>query len=149
MVYTSRGGKAQPVLPSLYVAGRAAYHPRSGLCLFSGYRPVALRPLPVEIQSDIDPGASMKRYVLGAMAVAFLLAGPVGCGKKEIEELKTHVIQLEQQLTDKDKELTELRTKSADAQAQLEATTAQLVQVKTERDKLKKEVTALKKKRAR
>lgn len=91
----------------------------------------------------------MKRYVLGAMAVAFLLAGPVGCGKKEIEELKTRVTQLEQQVADKDKELTELRTKSADAQAQLEATTAQLVQVKTERDKLKKEVTALKKKRAR
>jgi septal ring factor EnvC (AmiA/AmiB activator) len=91
----------------------------------------------------------MKRYVLGAMAVAFLLAGPVGCGKKEIEELKTKVTQLEQQLGGKDNELTELRAKVADSQAQNEATTLQLVQVKAERDKLKKEVAALKKRRAR
>ena len=37
----------------------------------------------------------MKRYVLWAILAAFVVAGPVGCGKKEIEALNAKVTQLE------------------------------------------------------
>jgi septal ring factor EnvC (AmiA/AmiB activator) len=91
----------------------------------------------------------MKRYLLGAMAVVFLLAGPVGCGKRETGELRTRVGQLEQQLADKDKELTEVRARAAESASALDTATAELVKVKVERDKLKKEITALKKRHKR
>jgi septal ring factor EnvC (AmiA/AmiB activator) len=87
----------------------------------------------------------MKRYLLGAVAAAFLLAGPVGCGRKEAEDLRYRVGQLEQQLADKDKELAQLQVKVAESQSQLETVTAELVRVKVDRDKLKKEMAAYKK----
>ena len=55
----------------------------------------------------------MKRYVLWAILAAFVVAGPVGCGKKEIEALNTKVTQLEKDLASA-KEQAADKTKEAD-----------------------------------
>lgn len=96
----------------------------------------------------------MKRYVLWAILAAFLVAGPVGCGKKEIETLNTKVTQLQKdladtkdQLAEKGKEADELRAKVKQMQATVNAQAAELVKLKTERNKLKRDLTAMKKKR--
>ena len=96
----------------------------------------------------------MKRYVLWAILAAFLVAGPVGCGKKEIEALNTKVTQLQKDLADtkdrlaeKGKEADELRAKAKQMQATVDAQAAELVKVKSERNKLKRDLTSMKKKR--
>ncbi|MBI3777494.1 MAG: hypothetical protein HY274_01015 [Gammaproteobacteria bacterium] len=96
----------------------------------------------------------MKRYVLWAIMAAFLVAGPVGCGKKEIEELKTRVTQLEkdlagarQQADDKTKEADELRARVGQLQSAADARASELAKLKAERDKLKRDLAAAKKKR--
>ena len=96
----------------------------------------------------------MKRYVLWAIMAAILVTGPVGCGKKEIEELKTKVTQLEkdlagarQQADDKTKEADELRAKVSQMQAAADARAAELAKIKAERDKLKRDLAAAKKKK--
>ena len=96
----------------------------------------------------------MKRYVLWAILAAFLVAGPVGCGKKEIEALNTKVTQLEkdlasakQQAADKTKEADELRARVNQMQSAADARAAELSKIKAERDKLKRDLAAAKKKR--
>lgn len=96
----------------------------------------------------------MKRYLLWAILAAFLVAGPLGCGKKEIEELTAKVTQLQQdlantkeQLAEKSKEVEELRAKTDQMQATVDAQAADIVKIKTERDNLKRDITALKKKK--
>jgi septal ring factor EnvC (AmiA/AmiB activator) len=96
----------------------------------------------------------MQRYMLAALAAVFLLAGPVGCGKKEIEELKGKVAGLEKELADtkdrlaaRDKDMEDATAKLQESQHQVKALTDQLVKVKVERDKYKKELAAAKKKR--
>ena len=96
----------------------------------------------------------MKRYVLWAILAAFLVAGPVGCGKKEIEALNTKVTLLEkdlvsakQQAADKTKEVDELRAKVNQMQATADAHAAEVSKIKAERDKLKRDLAAAKKKR--
>ena len=96
----------------------------------------------------------MKRYVLWAVLAAVLAVGPVGCGKKEIEELTTKVTQLQKELAvaqedlaAKTKEADELRAKTGQLQATADARAAELAKVKAERDKLKRDVAALKKKK--
>ena len=96
----------------------------------------------------------MKRYVLWAILAAFLVAGPVGCGKKEIEALNTKVTQLEkdlastrQQAADKTKEADELRAKVNQMQARADAHAAEVSKLKAERDKLKRDLMAAKKKK--
>jgi septal ring factor EnvC (AmiA/AmiB activator) len=96
----------------------------------------------------------MKRYVLWAVLAAVLVAGPVGCGKKEIEELNAKVAQLQQDLTaateelaEKSKEAEEAGAKAKQLQATVDAQAAELVKVKAERDRLKRDLAALKKKR--
>ncbi len=96
----------------------------------------------------------MKRYVLWAVMAVILAAGPVGCGKKEIEALNTKVAELQKnvsdtkdQLTDKTKEADDLRTKVSQLQATVDAQAADLVKVKAERDKLNHEVALLKRKK--
>ena len=96
----------------------------------------------------------MKRYVLWAILSAFVLAGPVGCGKKEIEALNTKVTQLEkdlasarQQAADKTKEADELRAKVNQMQATADTHAAEVSKLKAERDKLKRDLTAAKKKK--
>jgi Tfp pilus assembly protein PilN len=81
----------------------------------------------------------MKRYVLWAVLAAVLVAGPVGCGKKEIEELNARVVQLQKDLAAVTEELAE--------KAKVDAQAAELVKVKAERDRLKRDLAALKKKR--
>lgn len=92
-----------------------------------------------------------KRYVFGILTVALLLAGPVGCGKKELEELRVKSAQLEKdlasanaRLADKDKEVEDARAAS---DAQVKSLTEQLTKTKVERDKLKQELAALKRKK--
>ncbi|MHB8534918.1 MAG: hypothetical protein ACYDBW_05665 [Sulfuricaulis sp.] len=94
----------------------------------------------------------MKRYVLWAILVAFLAAGPVGCGKKEIEALNTKVAELQKtvsdgkdQLAEKTKEVGDLHAKADQLQATVDAQAAELVKVKAERDKLNREIAFLKK----
>ena len=96
----------------------------------------------------------MKRYVLWAILAAFIVAGPVGCGKKEIEALNTKVTLLEkdiasarQQAADKTKEADELRARVNQMQATADAHTAEVSKLKAERDKLKRDLAAAKKKR--
>ena len=96
----------------------------------------------------------MKRYVLWAILAAFVVAGPVGCGKKEIEALNTKVTQLEkdlasakESLADKSKEADEMQAKAKQLQATVDASAAEIVKLKTERDKLKRDLAAAKKKK--
>lgn len=96
----------------------------------------------------------MKRYVLWAVLAAVLVAGPMGCGKKEIEELNAKVAQLQKDLTavtadlaEKTKAAEEAGAKARQLQASVDAQAAELVKVKAERDRLKRDLAALKKKR--
>lgn len=96
----------------------------------------------------------MKRYVLWAVLAAVLAAGPVGCGKKEIEELNAKLVQLQKDLTvvtedlaEKSKEAEEAGAKAKQLQATVDAQAAELVKIKAERDRLKRDLAALKKKR--
>jgi septal ring factor EnvC (AmiA/AmiB activator) len=96
----------------------------------------------------------MKRYVLWAVLAAVLVAGPVGCGKKEIEELNAKVVQLQKDLAAVTEELAEKSTKAEEAgakakqlQATVDAQAAELVKIRTERDRLKRDLAVLKKKR--
>jgi septal ring factor EnvC (AmiA/AmiB activator) len=96
----------------------------------------------------------MKRYVLWAILAAFLVVGPVGCGKREIEELNAKVTQLQadlasakQQIADKNKEADDQRAKASQLQNTVNAQAADIVKIKAERDKLKRDVAALKKKK--
>jgi peptidoglycan hydrolase CwlO-like protein len=96
----------------------------------------------------------MKRYVLWAILAAFVVAGPVGCGKKEIEALNAKVTQLEkdvasakESLAEKSKEADEMQAKAKQLQATVDASAAEIVKLKTERDKLKRDLAAAKKKR--
>jgi chromosome segregation ATPase len=96
----------------------------------------------------------MNRYVLWAILAAFMVVGPVGCGKREIEELNAKVTQLQtdvasakQQIAEKTKEAEELRAKADQLQTTVNSQAADLVKIKAERDKLKRDVAALKKKR--
>lgn len=96
----------------------------------------------------------MKRYVLWAIMAAFLAAGPLGCGKKEIEELNAKVTQMQkelattkEQLAGKNKEAGELSAKAGQMQATVDAQAAEIVNIKTERDTLKRDLAALKKKK--
>jgi len=96
----------------------------------------------------------MKRYVLWAILAAFVVAGPVGCGKKEIEALNVKVTQLEkdlasakESLAEKSKEADEMQAKAKQLQATVDASAAEIVKLKTERDKLKRDLAAAKKKK--
>ena len=96
----------------------------------------------------------MKRYVLWAILAAFVVAGPVGCGKKEIEALNAKVTQLEkdvasakESLAEKSKEADEMQAKAKQLQATVDASAAEIVKLKTERDRLKRDLAAAKKKR--
>jgi len=96
----------------------------------------------------------MKRYVLWAILAAFLAAGAVGCGKKEIEALNTRVTELQKevsdgsnQLAEKTKEADALRAKADQLQATVDAQAAEIVKIKMERDRLNRELAALKKKK--
>jgi peptidoglycan hydrolase CwlO-like protein len=96
----------------------------------------------------------MKRYVLWAILAAFVVAGPVGCGKKEIEALNAKVTQLEkdvasakESLAEKSKEADEMQAKAKQLQATVDASAAEIVKLKTERDNLKRDLAAAKKKK--
>lgn len=93
----------------------------------------------------------MHKVWMGTLMLALLLAGPVGCGKKEAEELKARVVALEKdladnraRLADKEREVEELRVTG---EARLNELTQQINKTKVERDKLKQELNALKKKK--
>jgi peptidoglycan hydrolase CwlO-like protein len=98
----------------------------------------------------------MKRYVLWAIMAAFLAAGPLGCGKKEIEELTAKVTQMQkelattkEQLAGKTKEAGDLSAKVGQMQAAADAQAAEMAKIKAERDTLKRDLAALKKKKKR
>ena len=83
-----------------------------------------------------------------------MVAGPLGCGKKEIEGLTAKVTQLQEdlantkeQLAEKSKEVDELRAKTNQLQATVDAQAADIVKIKEERDTLKRDLAALKKKK--
>lgn len=89
----------------------------------------------------------MKRFAWWMVLAAVLLAGPVGCGKKEFDELKSKATNLEKELSDtkakladRDKEITELKTKAEQNQANIDALTAELVKLKAENKKLQQDV---------
>jgi uncharacterized protein (DUF3084 family) len=95
-----------------------------------------------------------KRVLGAALTAIFLLGGPIGCGKTEIEQWRSKATALETelaatkiQLEDARKELDEAHAKDQQGTAKEEALTNELVKVKVERDKLKQELAALKRKR--
>ena len=92
--------------------------------------------------------------LLWAVLAAVVLAGPVGCGRKQIDELKGKVASLEQELAatktklaETTQELEEARASAEKSDTKEEALVDQLNRVRVERDKLKQELTALKKRR--
>jgi uncharacterized coiled-coil DUF342 family protein len=92
--------------------------------------------------------------LLWALLAAVVLAGPVGCGRKEIDALKDKVAALEQELAATKTELAETTQALEEARANAEksdtkeeALVEQLNKVRVERDKLKQELTALKRRR--
>ncbi len=94
------------------------------------------------------------KSLLWAMLTMMVLAGPIGCGKKEIDELKTRLASAEKELTDSraklaeaEKQAAEARAESEQALADLKARNTDLAKVRVERDKYKQELTALKKRR--
>lgn len=94
-----------------------------------------------------------RRFFLGVWA---LVAVASGCGQGEIDELRARVIGLEkelqasrEQLTANNAQLSELQTKLDQQQATVESLTRDLARVKVERDKLRQELTALKRKKKR
>lgn len=91
---------------------------------------------------------------LWVIAAAVLIAGLGGCANKETEALRAKVGQIEKDLVDlrthteeNAAALSELKSRVEQAQSSVNGLTAQLVRVKVERDKLKQEVVALRKKR--
>lgn len=94
----------------------------------------------------------MKSRFAVAMLAALWLAGLAGCSNKEVLELKARVERLEQNLaasrtevTSRDEALAEVNARLGQTAAELKAQTEKLVRMKTERDKLKKEYNALRK----
>jgi len=92
--------------------------------------------------------------LLWAVLATLVLAGPVGCGRKEVDELKGKVAGLEQELAatntklaETTQELDEARANAEKSDTKEEALVEQLNKVRVERDKLKQELTALKKRR--
>ena len=95
----------------------------------------------------------MRQYLLWAVLAAVLAAGPVGCGKKEIEELNTRVAELQkdlaavnEELAEKGKAAEEADTRARQLQATVDAQAAELVKLTAERDQLRSELAKLKKK---
>lgn len=90
----------------------------------------------------------MKRYTgWMVLAAVVLLAGPVGCGKKEVDELKVKATHLEKELadtknrvTERDKEINELKGKAEQNQANIDALTAEIVKLKAENKKLQQDM---------
>lgn len=89
----------------------------------------------------------MKRYAWWLALAAVLLAGPVGCGKKEVDELKLKATNLEKELadtkhrlTERDKEIAELKSKAEQNQANIDALTAELVKLKAENKRLQQDI---------
>jgi len=94
----------------------------------------------------------MKYRFAAAMLAALWLAGVAGCSNKEVLELKARVERLEQdlaasriELATRDETLAEANARLAQTEAELKAQTEKLVRMKTERDKLKKDNNALRK----
>lgn len=93
-----------------------------------------------------------RRTYLGVALLAVALLA--GCGRQEIEELRGKVAGLEGELAQARTQaeagaqrLTELQAALAQQKTENEQLTAELVKVKVQRDKLKQELAALKKKR--
>lgn len=92
-----------------------------------------------------------RTYIGVALLLVALLTG---CGRQEAEELRGKVAGLEGELTQARtqaeagaQQLAELQGKLVQQKRENEQLTAELVRVKVQRDKLKQEVAALKKKR--
>ena len=96
-----------------------------------------------------------RRFFLGVWVVVVVVMAS-GCGQRELDELRAQVTGLEkelqasrQQLTANNAQLSELQTKLDQQQATVESLTHDLVRVKVERDKLRQELTALKRMKKR
>lgn len=94
------------------------------------------------------------KWLVGVTLVLFLLGWVMGCENKELSELRTRVGQLENELDSakrsmakSNEEMAELRSRIEQNDAAADAATSELVKVKVERDKLKQELAAFKKKK--
>ncbi len=92
-----------------------------------------------------------RKYLTCALLAMFVLAGPIGCGKKEVDELKTKVENLEKELADTNAKLLEAdkqaQAAKAAAESDLKTCTDELVKVKVDRDRCRQDLKALKKRR--
>lgn len=88
----------------------------------------------------------MLRRVLMVAVVAVLAAGVGACGSKEKEELRQKVTALEQQLTKANADLAASEGKVASLEESNKQAQAEVAKCKVERDQLKAELSALKRK---
>jgi septal ring factor EnvC (AmiA/AmiB activator) len=93
------------------------------------------------------------RYKCAAILVWPILSAPLGCGNQDAQQLQSKVTELERelasmktQLEEKGRLVAELRVKQEQSEANADDLTTALVRVKVERDKLKQELMALRKK---
>ncbi len=88
----------------------------------------------------------MKRSALWIVTVIIVSMGLAGCGRNGGGP-DPRIARLERELADRAQEIAELRAEVERGRAKEDTLTAELVRVKVERDKLKQEIAALKKKK--
>jgi len=92
------------------------------------------------------------RFCLGSILALLTVGALLGCGRQEVHQFRAKVTELEHelqiargQLAENDRVIADLRAKVEQSDVSEEDLTTALVKVKVERDKLKQELTALRK----
>src|ERR1043166_1258860 len=95
-----------------------------------------------------------RTWLLWVLLATIVVAGPIGCSKKEIDELKTRVASLEKELADTQAKLADADSASGDSRTKVEqwqtkedVLAAEVTRVRVERDRCKQELSSLKKRR--
>lgn len=91
-----------------------------------------------------------RNWLLWVLLATIVAAGPIGCSKKEVDDLKTKVAALEKELGEtktKLEEADDIRTKVEQCQTKEDVLAAEVTRVRVERDRCKQELSSLKKRR--
>lgn len=96
----------------------------------------------------------VQRFCLGSILALFAVGALLACGRQEAHQFRTKVSELEHelqiardQLAENDQVIADLRAKVEQSDSNEEDLTTALVRVKVERDKLKQELTAIRKRK--
>ena len=91
-----------------------------------------------------------RNWLLWVLLATIVAAGPIGCSKKEIDELKSKVASLEKELSETQAKLADaedIRTKAEQCQTKEDVLAAEVTRVRVDRDRCKQELSSLKKRR--